>query len=253
MSLLPLQLLLLLSASSRSDAGNISRSATRWNNACISVDIAPELESRRSEFQAAVDELNGKTDACFQLIDWRTVPAGEDWMYFVQSRGCSSFVGKQTNCAYQEINIAPGCQFVEILHETMHALGAYHEHQRPDRDSIFSEINRQASSLTDAQWRVNFGIPSDAEAVGSYDLASVMHYRTTAFSVDGTQETLVPIQESWRQAINRRKFGLTVGDIQTVNKLVEGKGGRPRPDPVEPTCAPRLAAAMDNNTIPIYF
>lgn len=244
-------LILLLLVVESTFGGNLARNARRWNNACIFADIAPSLEARRGEFEAAVAELNERTNACLSLTRWPDIPPGEDWVYFVGSSSCSSFVGKQISCAYQVINIAPGCSKVEIMHEVMHALGAYHEHQRPDRDAVVTPVP-SASRLTPAQWEVNFGIPSDAEAFGGYDLQSVMHYRTTAFSRDGSTETLVPNNDTWRQRINRRRTQLSQGDVALINELVKDKGGEPKPPPPEPECSP-FRSGGNGTAPPVYF
>jgi hypothetical protein len=59
-----------------------------------------------------------------------------------------------------------------IVHELGHALGLFHEHQRPDRNAFvtYNAGNVQAGKQGD------FNIPPQAQPLGRYDYGSVMHY-----------------------------------------------------------------------------
>jgi hypothetical protein len=57
-----------------------------------------------------------------------------------------------------------------IVHEMMHALGFYHEHQRSDRDS-FVEVG--CADPLDLRWNWN---RLEHVAIGPYDFHSIMHY-----------------------------------------------------------------------------
>ena len=48
---------------------------------------------------------------------------------------CTSTVGLVLDTQEQNLTIGKGCEFtVNAIHEIFHALGRYHEHNRPDRD-----------------------------------------------------------------------------------------------------------------------
>lgn len=186
---------------------------------------------------SAIAEINQQTDACFVRMDWTLIPDDVDWIMIQAGTGCSSFVGKIQNCSSQVINVAPGCYKAEVQHELMHALGAYHEHQRPDRAQhvILSPLN---SYLSTAQWSVNFDIPGDALSVSSYDYLSVMHYRTSAFAINAANPTVYPRDSAKAELINAFRTGLSRGDVLTINYLVKDKeGGPPSPQP-QPQCSP---------------
>jgi hypothetical protein len=57
------------------------------------------------------------------------------------------------------------------IHESMHALGFYHEQQRPDRDDYMS-VSDDLNSGDDDNW----GIRTGAKIVNGYDFASIMQY-----------------------------------------------------------------------------
>ena len=69
--------------------------------------------------------------------------------------GCWSYVGRYYRD--QDVSLDSGCQWgTTPLHEVMHALGFWHEQQRPDRDNHVT-INQHHSSklafVARDQWR----------------------------------------------------------------------------------------------------
>ena len=76
------------------------------------------------------------------------------------------------------------------LHELGHCLGLLHEHQRPDRDLY---ITIDFDNIL-PEYAFNFEIednPLIREQDFPYDYDSIMHYYTTAFSINGN-ETIIP-------------------------------------------------------------
>ena len=57
-------------------------------------------------------------------------------------QGCFSYIGKYDNPAYNKIMLQEGaCSFMNVIqHEMMHAIGFYHEHNRPDRDNYITVV-----------------------------------------------------------------------------------------------------------------
>lgn len=62
-----------------------------------------------------------------------------------------------------------------VVHETLHAAGFFHEQGRPDREQ-WVDINLDCTS--DAY---QYGMKSEAMALGPYDFDSIMHYKTGTF------------------------------------------------------------------------
>lgn len=53
---------------------------------------------------------------------------------------CNSMVGVVGN-GEQILNMGPGCEYVGlVLHEFGHAIGYFHEHNRPDRDNVIQVL-----------------------------------------------------------------------------------------------------------------
>ena len=101
--------------------------------------------------------------------------------------GCYSYVGRHFE--HQEISLGTNCEYSTYpLHEVMHALGFWHEHQRPDRNEYVS-IHRNRTFLLDDQffvaysnkiWEIYDWNPSGTK----YDINSITHYTSTMFSKD---------------------------------------------------------------------
>lgn len=70
-----------------------------------------------------------------------------------------------------------------IIHETLHAVGLWHEQSRPDRDD-FVIVNNDCIDWSFWPWenqQLQYEIKGDALGLGPYDYASIMHYRTGSF------------------------------------------------------------------------
>lgn len=77
-----------------------------------------------------------------------------------------------------------------ILHEIMHSLGFFHEHQRTDRDSyvIINFENIDPEFQNDFYKYTELG--NDGYDIGSFDFNSVMMYFSTEFSHNGSDHTI---------------------------------------------------------------
>lgn len=210
------------------------------------MDIDPAFEPRRAEFQAAVDELNSMTKGCFDLRDYRTIPNDDPYLWFRPSTSCSSFVGYR-GCNYNPINIAPGCNKGAIIHEILHALGAHHEHQRPDRNAYVTIIQ---SNVQPANFQANFPIINQAMGLGPYDYMSIMHYSSTAFAISPTAITIQTVDRNAQNLIGQRS-GLSPGDVNTVNVLLCKDQTSTKPIPILqcPSDPNSGGGAPDNTTM----
>merc|ERR1712212_494981 len=131
--------------------------------------------------------------------------------------GCWSYVG--TIGGMQRVSLdANGCIYVgTAIHELMHAIGFYHEHQRNDRDDYVTihYENVQAGYAyafdKDTYWRY----------VGEdYNYASIMHYGTYAFSNNwGVAPTIVPTDPNIHLTEAYDKYEMAQTDANQINNL----------------------------------
>jgi len=156
------------------------------------------------------------TYTCVKFVP-RTTEA--DYVRFFQGSGCYSYVGK--NGGAQDLSIGSGCEFKgTVLHESMHAMGFFHEHTRLDRDN-YVKINWQ---------NIKAGLEKNFQkyAVGTadylgqpYDFNSIMHYPQTAFASDPTKYTIeINNTISTTPEIGQRK-GLSDIDIRQIKRLFQ--------------------------------
>jgi len=172
------------------------------------------------------------TDALNEFMDKTCVQFREktdDDLYFLRytyGDGCSSSVGRSGKPGGQDIYLGDGCfNPGTIRHETLHALGFYHEQSRTDRDKYVKILwNNIQPGLEDQFQKSNKREVTD---LGSpYDYASVMHYPYNAFANDEKNPTITKIDGSITG------FGQRVGfspiDLYEVNKLYNCPGtGKP--------------------------
>lgn len=127
----------------------------------------------RQRARDAMAEIEFVADISFVEIGQRL----GDFIEILSSTGNRSAIGMQHGG--QLVEIANWDQPIVIVHELMHALGFYHEHQRPDREN-FVRIN---DGQIQPGWHSQFEIQPFATEVTPYDFESVMHYPGCAVSV----------------------------------------------------------------------
>ena len=174
----------------------------RWPEGKVPFVIA--AESTRARVLAAIDHWHANSPFKFTP---RVQEA--DFLSFDALDGCFSRVGRQGGM--QLVSIGTGCGIGSAIHEIGHALGAWHEQSRADRDDFVQIV----SANIDPRFKSNFDKHiQDGDDLGPYDHGSIMHYPATAFSING-QAT---IRVKGGQAIGQRN-GLSDGDVGAVKLM----------------------------------
>lgn len=130
----------------------------------------------KERIREAVKIIEARTD-----LDWIELPEQADAtgsfveIRFWDKRWGSAQVGYVGE--KQVVNLPPVPSIRLVLHEFGHVMGLGHEHQHPNRDE-FIKVNR---SCVPKEHRDSFAPRSKHVVSRSYDVDSIMHYRSAGF------------------------------------------------------------------------
>ena len=191
--------------------------------------------SEKQLIKEAISELEGKT--CVKFKELSSEPNDEDFIYIRPIQGCYSSIGRATG--KQDLSLTSDCLNKgkgTVIHELIHALGIWHEHTRPDRDSyVFVELGNIIPGLES-----NFKIrPNNfVDMLGEpYDYYSIMHYGIYDFSIDPNSRPTLRVldqkidvkqvgQRTHVSDLDKKKLDkLYECQIQSCEKPVQPSGG----------------------------
>uniref|UniRef100_A0A1I7X2W7 Metalloendopeptidase n=1 Tax=Heterorhabditis bacteriophora TaxID=37862 RepID=A0A1I7X2W7_HETBA len=125
-----------------------------------------------------------------------------DGLKYFRGSGCWSNVGKIGG--RQLVSIGYGCDALGIVaHETLHALGLWHEQSRDDRDNYITIVSDRIIRGTQGNFEKRTALTSDNMGQ-PYDLGSVMHYGAKAFTQDWKYNTITTNDKRYQQTIGQR-------------------------------------------------
>jgi hypothetical protein len=166
--------------------------------------------------------------------------------------GCSASLGYIHQVGGNEIHFAPGCLNTgTAIHLLLHALGMFHEHQRPDRDNFVNlvsanmDIARLGASASSVKMNAVFGKLDQNSADLSpwvtavtnrpYDYGSIMHNGPCHYSVNedlggssisgcSLQPTLVGSPQTGLEHMGNpadigNRLSMSLGDKMTLNAM----------------------------------
>uniref|UniRef100_A0A915B5Y3 Metalloendopeptidase n=1 Tax=Parascaris univalens TaxID=6257 RepID=A0A915B5Y3_PARUN len=190
----------------------VSRMAKLWPGGKIPYAISPHYTSHeRALLARAVKQYHKKT--CVRFVP--RSPGEPDYLFIGKVDGCFSEVGRTSGV--QVLSLDNGCmEYATIIHEMMHVVGFYHEHERWDRDNyidiIWQNIDRGALDQfgkVDLSKTSYYGQP--------YDYRSILHYDSLAFSKNGFP-TMLPKQKGFASTIGNAKDFSEI-DLAKINRM----------------------------------
>ena len=94
------------------------------------------------------------------------------------------------------------------MHEIGHAIGLYHEHQRPDRDNYIKVHMENIAPIYRSEFE-----KYDFEVTTTYDFASIMHYPLNFFAFHNTSSLEV------LPNVTNMTTGMNIGLRKSLSKL----------------------------------
>lgn len=171
------------------------------------LDGSLSSDAREAILQAAEDF------AQYTCIRLEPRTSQEQYITYFRDSGCYSPIGRRSS--NHRVSIGNGCEHKGIaIHETMHSLGFWHEQSRPDRDDYV--IIHYENIRNGMDFNFEKRESDDIDSMGSpYDLQSVMHYQSTAFSTNG-QRTISTIDGL---DFDAQRDGFARTDIEQINAM----------------------------------
>ncbi|RKG99037.1 hypothetical protein D7V97_32225 [Corallococcus sp. CA053C] len=195
-------------AAALASLANPASSSWRWPGGVIPYRIDPALPDPQRVYNA-INHWNALT--VIKLVPHSGQPYSLTFLPGDPSTGaCFGSLGHSTSAG---IWLIAGCGTAEVIHEIGHVVGLWHEQNRHDRDQ---HINIHWGNI-DSRYPSAFALYSSGSDVGAYDTASIMHYDSYAFSING-QPTITRKDGS----LIIRAQVLSPGDINGVALSYEG-------------------------------
>lgn len=191
----------------------IRNAFNRWPDGIVVYESpTSNTQLQRDNIAIAIEHWEENTRMSFV----ERTPANQDqyphYIKFQDTQSCASHVGMIGEPA-QPIYLSDACSVGSVIHEIGHAIGLFHEHTHPNRDS-FVQINWD--EIVNGK-DINFKMQTaNADSYSAYDYGSIMHYGETFFSKSGEPTIIVSdgIEIGQREA-------LSTLDITAVNNMYE--------------------------------
>lgn len=216
------------SASRRSYSLAIANTERRWHFGHVPylIDDAklPLGSSDRKEVEDAIARMNQSDVNTVFTPRQNNEP---HYLFYTTASGtCSTDIGRISAAGFNTIKCdvaSTGFSTWSVVHETLHALGFFHEQSRPDRNNHVT-INF-ANIIQGMQHNFDMADASTVLSIGNYDCESLMHYGPRAFgiTVNGVVQTTITVNNPSACPIIGQRTHLSPRDINSINTLYPTK------------------------------
>ncbi|XP_023215965.1 astacin-like metalloprotease toxin 5 [Centruroides sculpturatus] len=185
--------------------------ARLWTDGIVPYAVDPAAKINMKLVNAVMKEFEEKT--CIKFVPRKKE---KNYIFIYKGRGCHSKVGMMGG--RQQLSLGTGCLNKGILfHELCHALGFYHEHNRPDRDEYIEII--ESNLLPNAKSQFKKYKADGIRLLTNYSYDTVMHYGSTSFSKDRSSFTMKPKKGQSVLKEVHEKSSLTENDVKYIKIL----------------------------------
>jgi len=211
---------------------------SRWTNGIIPYELSSYFgQSHKGLFAAAIKEI--QDHSCIKFVPRTTE---KPYLKIENNGGCNSYIGMPGPNGISVTSLQdPACwNHRTIVHEMMHAIGLWHEHQRYDRDQFVTihpeNMHYPASHpIVPQNQSDTYGVP--------YNYLSVMHYARGSGSKNGmpaieAKDPRYQILMGWYSETGAET------DYESIRRIYECKESYPVMPP--PPCKDTIPNCVDN-------
>ena len=140
-------------------------------------------DNEKTVIKSALQKLSDDVGGYVKFVK-KTSDHGE-FITFTDNNGCRSFISKvpRARTTGQDLSLGPGCVRSGIIqHEMMHALGFFHEQERPDWEDYITINWDNVKEGHEKEFSESVAVDPKGTP---YDYDSIMHYGTHFLSANG--------------------------------------------------------------------
>ncbi|MEZ4316174.1 MAG: M12 family metallopeptidase [Myxococcota bacterium] len=205
----------------------LQRTSSRWS-CTVPYTIDPSLTwISEQDFRSAIAHWEQHTGLSF--VEDPTAP---DRIRVRDGAGCSSRLGRVGGV--QDLTLGSTCGRGAAIHEVGHAVGMFHEHVRADRDSHVTVHWDNIAAASTYNFLTYIDRYQAGLDLGPYDLGSIMHYSSFAFStgvcLPGETQGCSLTHTDGTFLLENQRSRLSTGDIAAIAAMYPTCGGTPAVD-----------------------